>query len=158
MDCGKVAKILQQEIDGRLSQSDSEEVGKHLESCASCAAEADSLRRVGEILRRWSASRAEEESARLDTLWTRVRAEIEDKKEGIRPVSWIRKWYWIPASAVLAVLALLFYPSRVNRAPFNPNSFDVAVEELDSDVAMVALVDRGEDLPRVIWIMENDKT
>jgi hypothetical protein len=55
-------------------------------------------------------------------------------------------------------LALLFYPSRVNRAPFNPNSFDVAVEELDSDVAMVALVDRGEDLPRVIWIMENDKT
>jgi hypothetical protein len=45
----------------------------------------------------------------------------------------------------------------VSRAPFHPSSFEVAVEDLASDTATVALVDRGDDLPRVIWIIENDK-
>ncbi|MBP2678356.1 MAG: hypothetical protein H6Q82_1421, partial [Deltaproteobacteria bacterium] len=35
---------------------------------------------------------------------------------------------------------------------------DVAVEDVESDVATVALVDKGEDLPRVIWIIEDGKT
>lgn len=158
MDCGKVVKILQDEIDGRLPPSEAAEVRKHLESCGSCAAEEASFRRVGELVRLWSASRAGEKSLQLDALWIRVQAGIEEKRSRKDAPAWARKWLWLPAAAALAVLILLFYPSGVNRAPFHPSSFDVAVEELDSDTATVALVDRGEDLPRVIWIMENDKT
>jgi len=29
------------------------------------------------------------------------------------------------------------------------------VEDVESEVATVALVDKGEDLPRVIWIIED---
>ena len=59
---------------------------------------------------------------------------------------------------MVAVLTLLFYPLNGSRAPFHPKSFDVTVESLESDTATVALVDKGEDLPRVIWIIENGNT
>jgi hypothetical protein len=87
-----------------------------------------------------------------------VRAGIE---EGDRPkgtAAWARRWLWIPAAGALVVLALLLYPSIVSRAPYHPTSFEVAVEDLESDAATVALVDKGDDLPRVIWIIENDKS
>jgi hypothetical protein len=51
-----------------------------------------------------------------------------------------------------------FGPSVGTRAPFHPNSFDVTVESIESDTATVALVDKGEELPRVIWIIEHGKT
>jgi hypothetical protein len=56
------------------------------------------------------------------------------------------------------VAALLFYPAGTDRSPFHPSSFDVAVEDVESEVATVALVDKGEDLPRVIWIIEDART
>jgi hypothetical protein len=113
---------------------------------------------VGELLRLWAASRAAEKAPQLDALWTRVSAGIEERKRRNGPAAWARRWFWIPAAAALAVLALLFYPSNVSRAPYHPTSFDVAVEDLESDTATVALVDKGDDLPRVIWIIENDKS
>ena len=158
MDCVKVLKVLQEAIDGMLPPKESADVRAHLESCESCSAEASSYGRVGDLLRLWTAARSAEKAARLDVLWTRVHAGIEEKKSRGMGARWARKWFWLPAAAALAVLILLFYPSGVSRAPFHPRSFDVAVEELDSDTATVALVDRGEDLPRVIWIIENDKT
>lgn len=158
MDCGKAMKTLQDGLDGRLPPFAAVELRKHLESCGTCAAEDQALRRAGELLRLWSASRVLEKSPQLDLLWTRVQAGIEEKRDRRTAADWMRKWLWLPAAAALAVLILLFYPSGVNKAPFHPSSFDVAVEELDSDAATVALVDRGEDLPRVIWIIENDKT
>jgi hypothetical protein len=91
-------------------------------------------------------------------MWTRVRAGIEESRETRRRSAWIARWAWIPAVAALAVLALLFYPAGTDRSPFHPSSFDVAVENVESDVATVALVDKGEDLPRVIWIIEDAKT
>ncbi|MDA8121911.1 MAG: zf-HC2 domain-containing protein [Deltaproteobacteria bacterium] len=158
MECGKVLQVLQEEIDGRLPPSESAGVRGHLESCASCAAEAAAYRRVGVLLRAWTGAREAENAPRLDAMWTRVRAGIDERKERGRFASMARKWFWLPAAAALAGLALLFYSSGVSRPPFNPTSFDVAVENLESDTATVALVDRGEDLPRVIWIFENDKT
>ena len=64
----------------------------------------------------------------------------------------------LAAALALAVAALLIYPTGTERSPFNPRSFDVAVEDVESDAATVALVDKGEDLPRVIWIIEDGKT
>jgi anti-sigma factor RsiW len=150
--------MLQDEIDGQLSPLEGAEVRRHVESCGSCAAEADAYRRVGEMLRLWAASRGAESTHQLDALWTRVRAGIEERERGKEPGPRAWKWLLPPAVAVVAVLALLFSPSRVNRAPFHPSSFDVAVEELESDTATVALVDKGDDLPRVIWIIEHDQT
>jgi len=158
MECGKVLQVLQEEIDGRLPSSVAAEVRGHLESCASCAAEAAAYRRVGELLRAWTAAREAEKISQLGAMWTRVRAGIDKRKDRVRFASLARKWFWLPAAAALAGLALLFYSSGVSRSPFNPSSFDVAVEELESETATVALVDRGEELPRVIWIFENDKT
>lgn len=158
MECGKVLQVLQDEIDGRLPPSVAAGVRGHMESCASCAAEAAAYRRVGELLRVWTAALEAEKAPQLDAMWTRVRAEIDERKDRGRFASLARKWFWLPAAAALAGLALLFYSSDVSRGPFNPSSFDVAVEDLESDTATVALVDRGEDLPRVIWIFENDKT
>ncbi len=158
MECGKVLQVLQEEIDGRLPPSVAAGVRGHMESCASCAAEAAAYRRVGELLRAWTAALEAEKAPQLDAMWTRVRAGIDEWKDRGRFASLARKWFWLPTAAALAGLALLFYSSDVRRAPFNPSSFDVAVEDLESDTATVALVDRGEDLPRVIWIFENDKT
>ncbi|HEY7527912.1 MAG TPA: zf-HC2 domain-containing protein [Candidatus Deferrimicrobiaceae bacterium] len=158
MDCGKAGKVLQDEIDGRLPPAESAEVRRHVESCAACAAEADEYRRIGEMLRAWTAARAAEKEPQLDVLWPRVRAGIEEGKPGKSGALSIRKWLWLPVAAALAIGAIVFYPSAVNRAPFHPTSFKVTVEDLESDTATVALVDKGDDLPRVIWIIENDKT
>jgi anti-sigma factor RsiW len=158
MDCKTVIRMLQEEIDGRLPPSEAAEVRRHVDSCATCAAEADAFRKVGEMLRLLAASRAAEKAPQLDALWTRVSAGIEERKRRKGPAAWVSRWLWIPATAAVAVIALLFYPSNVSRAPYHPTSFDVAVEDLESDAATVAFVDKGDDLPRVIWIIENDKT
>ena len=110
------------------------------------------------MLRALTGIRAMEKAPALDAMWTRVRAGIEESRETRRRSSWIARWAWIPAAVALAVFALLFYPSGTDRAPFHPSSFDVAVEDVESDVATVALVDKGEDLPRVIWIIEDART
>jgi hypothetical protein len=88
-------------------------------------------------------------------MWTRVRAGIAEGRVARRRSPWVARWVWIPAAVAIALLALLFYPSRMDRSPFHPSSFDVAVEHVESDTATVALVDKGEDLPRVIWIIED---
>src|SRR5512145_116174 len=158
MDCRKALELMETMIDGRLPPRVSEEVKAHIDACPSCAAEERSLREVGALLRQWTSARAAERSAGIDAMWTRVAAGIEERR-GARRLSGIsRKWFWVPAAAALAVLALLFYSSDGTKSPFRPKSFDVAVEDLESDDATVALVDKGEDLPRVIWIIENGKT
>lgn len=158
MDCRTVIRMVHDEIDGRLPPSEAAAVRRHLDSCASCAAEAEAYRRTGEMLRIWIAARGADRAPQLAALWTGVRAGIEERRAATSPASRVRKWLWLPAAAALAVFALLFYPSDVRRAPFHPTSFEVAVEHLESDAATVALVDKGDDLPRVIWIIEDEET
>jgi uncharacterized membrane protein YdfJ with MMPL/SSD domain len=110
------------------------------------------------MLRALTGIRAREKAPALDAMWTRLGAGIVESREARRRSSWIARWAWIPAAVALAVLALLFYPAGTDRSPFHPSTFDVAVEDVESEVATVALVDKGEDLPRVIWIIENGKT
>lgn len=154
MDCTNARRILQDGLDGRLPPKESAALREHLSACGGCAAEEASLRRVGDLLRAWSALRVREREPQLDRLWTRVKAGIEERRD-----PWVlaaaRRWLWVPAAALLAVLALLFYPSDRRMAPFQPTNFTVSVETLESDAATVALVDRGEDLPRVIWVIED---
>jgi anti-sigma factor RsiW len=157
MECREARKKIQDLIDDRLPPGGAAEMRDHLKSCGPCAAEEAELAEIGELLRVWSAVRVGEKEPQLSAMWSRVRAGIEERK-----VPWyapfLRRWFLLPAAAALAVLAFLFYPFHGTRAPFHPKSFDVTVESLESDTATVALVDKGKDLPRVIWIIENGKT
>ncbi|MBI5420567.1 MAG: zf-HC2 domain-containing protein [Deltaproteobacteria bacterium] len=158
MDCKKVLQVLQDDIDGKLPPSEATELRGHLESCRTCAGEAEGYRRVGDLLRMWTAARVDEKRPQLESMWIRVQAGIEELRYRQGAAVWLRRWLWVTAAAALAVLILLFYPSDVSRSPFHPSSFEVSVEDLESDTATVALVDKGDDLPRVIWIIEDDKT
>ncbi|MGA6993265.1 MAG: zf-HC2 domain-containing protein [Candidatus Deferrimicrobiaceae bacterium] len=157
MDCTKTREMIQDHIDGRLPPDAAGAVRGHLGACLPCAAEEEELRRVGDMLRLWSAVQIGERERKLFPLWTRVRAGIEERRKP-ELARLLRRWFWVPAAAAVAVVALLFYPSDGTRAPFHPKSFDVTVESLESDTATVALVDKGKGLPRVIWIIENGKT
>jgi len=110
------------------------------------------------MLRALAELRAAEKAPALDAMWTRVRAGIEEGREPRSHSSWIARWAWVPAVVAATALAILFYPAGTDRTPFHPSTFDVAVEDVESEVATVALVDKGEDLPRVIWIIEDGKT
>ena len=155
MDCGTALGKIIAAADGLLPREAEAELTGHLAGCPACAAEDAAISATGPVLRALTGIRAMEKAPALDAMWTRVRAGIEENRETRGRSSWIARWAWIPAAVALAVSALLFYPAGTGRSPFHPSSFDVAVEDVDSDTATVALVDKGEDLPRVIWIIED---
>jgi anti-sigma factor RsiW len=157
MDCRAALMNIEAKADGLLPAEAGADLAGHLAGCPACAAEEAAISATGPALRALTGIRAMEKAPALDAMWTRVRAGIEESREARRRSSWIARWAWIPAVA-LAVLALLFYPAGTDRSPFHPSTFDVAVEDVESEVATVALVDKGEDLPRVIWIIEDAKT
>jgi len=158
MDCRAALEKIDRKADGLLPREAEAELSAHLDGCPACAAEDAAISATGDVLRALTGIRAREKSPALDAMWTRVRAGIGESREELRRPSWVARWAWIPAAVALAVLALLFYPAGTDRSPFHPSTFDVAVEDVESEVATVALVDKGEDLPRVIWIIEDAKT
>jgi anti-sigma factor RsiW len=156
MDCRTALGKIEAKADGVLPREEEAELAGHLAGCPACAAEDAAISATGHVLRALTGIRAMEKAPVLDAMWTRVRAGIEESREARRRPSWIARWAWIPAAVALAVVALLYYPAGTDRSPFHPSTFDVAVEDVESEVATVALVDKGEDLPRVIWIIEED--
>jgi anti-sigma factor RsiW len=146
---------IEAKADGLLPREAEAELAGHLAGCPACAAEDAAISAAGPALRALTGIRAMGKGPALDAMWTRVRAGIEESRAARRRPSWIARWVWVPAAVALAVLALLFYPAGTDRSPFHPSTFDVAVEDVESEVATVALVDKGEDLPRVIWIIED---
>ena len=158
MECNAARKMIEEKADGLLPREAQGELAAHLSACPACAAEDRAASAVGPLLKAFAEARAADAAPRLDAMWTRVRAGIEERREAPRHRAWILRWAWLPAAAALAVVALLLYPTGTDRQPFSPRSFDVAVEDVESDAATVALVDKGEDLPRVIWIIEDAKS
>jgi anti-sigma factor RsiW len=155
MDCRAALMNIGTKADGLLPREAEAELADHLAGCPACAAEDAAISATGPALRALTGIRAREKAPALDAMWTRVRAGIEESREVRRRSSRIGRWAWVPAVAALAVVAFLFYPAGTDRSPFHPSTFDVAVEDVESEVATVALVDKGEDLPRVIWIIED---
>ena len=158
MDCGIARKRIAERADGTLPPGAGDELDAHLSACPECAADHELTEDVGRHLRSRAAAHAAGAGPGLDAMWTRVRAGIAEGEPAPAPFRWW-KWVFVPATAAaLVVFALLFYPTGLDRSPFNPSSFDVSVEDVESDDATVALVDKGEDLPRVIWIIEDAKS
>jgi len=158
MDCGTALGKITAKADGLLPREEEASLAGHLAGCPACAAEDAAVSAAGPALRALTGIRAMGKAPALDAMWTRVSAGIEESRETRRRSSWIARWVWIPAGLALAVSAILFYPAGTDRSPFHPSTFDVAVEDVESEVATVALVDKGEDLPRVIWIIEDAET
>jgi len=158
MDCRTAHARIGEKADGILPRDAGEELSGHLSGCPSCAAEDAATSATGPLLRALVGIRAAEKAPALDAMWTRVRAGIEEGREAQRRPRWIARWVWLSAAVALAVFTFLFYPTGADRSPFHPRSFDVAVEDVESEAGTVALVDKGEDLPRVIWIIEDGKT
>jgi anti-sigma factor RsiW len=158
MDCRAALMNMEAKADGLLSREAESELAAHLAGCPACAAEDAATAATGAAVRALAGIRTREKAPALDAMWTRVRAGIEEGREGRRRASWIARWAWLPAAIALAVFAFLIYPAGTDRSPFHPSTFDVSVEDVESDGATVALVDKGEDLPRVIWIIEDAKT
>ncbi|MFA6148301.1 MAG: zf-HC2 domain-containing protein [bacterium] len=158
MDCKTALRNMEAKADGLLPREADAGLVDHLAGCPACAAEDAAISATGPALRALTGIRAMEKAQAIGSMRTRVRAGIEEIREARRRSSRIARWVWIPAAAALAVAALLFYPAGTDRSPFHPSTFDVSVEDVESEVATVALVDKGEDLPRVIWIIEDAKT
>lgn len=158
MDCRAALANIEKKADGLIPREVEAELAEHLSGCPACAAEDAAMSATGPMLRALAEMRAAEKAPALDAMWTRVRAGIEEGRESRRRTSWIARWAWVPAAVAVAALAILLYPEGTDRSPFHPSTFDVAVEDVESEVATVALVDKGEDLPRVIWIIEDGKT
>lgn len=156
MDCDKAKDLLLERYDDGLGAPSMASVREHLAGCPACRAEHESLVRVGELLRLRAKVAESAADAKLGAMWTRVRAGIDEERRvaAHHGPAWLR-WLWVPAvGGALAVLLLLFYPS-VSGKPFQPSHFDVAVEDLESESATVALIDKGADLPKVIWIIDD---
>jgi anti-sigma factor RsiW len=145
-------------IDGRLSSAEADAVREHVALCPHCADSAAAFRAAGDLLRAWSAETVRKGDPRLDAMWTRVRAGIAEKEAAKRNRLRWRHLFWVPAAAALAVFALLVYPSVVGRGPITPGDFRVAVERIDSETSTVALLDRGDEFPQVIWISDEDES
>ena len=158
MDCGTALGKITAKADGLLPREEEASLAGHLAGCPACAAEDAAVSAAGPALRALTGIRAMGKAPALDAMWTRVSAGIEESRGTRRRSSWIARWVWIPAALALSVSAILFYPAGTDRSPFHPSTFDVAVEDVESEVATVALVDKGEDLPRVIWIIEDAET
>jgi anti-sigma factor RsiW len=157
MDCETARKRIEEKADGLLPPAAGEGLDAHLASCAACAAERARAEAVGPLLRSLASAQAGAAGPQLDAMWTRVRAGIGERKAAAR-ASWVKEWFWLPAALALVVFAILLYPTGADRSPFNPRTFNVSFEDVESDTADVALVNKGDDLPRVIWIIEDAKS
>ena len=158
MDCGTAKTLIEKRADGLLPTGAEAELDAHLSSCRECAAEQSRVVAVGRLLGAHIDARTASAQSGLDMMWTRVRAGIEEGEPAGGVLS-RRGWAILPVGALaLIIFALLFYPAGPDRSPFNPQTFDVSVESVESDIAVVTQLDMGDDLPRVIWIIEDAKS
>jgi len=159
IDCKTARLFMDKQTDGALSPDAGAKLDAHLSLCQECAAWRSGSDAVGRLLRSHIDARAASARGGLDMMWTRVRAGIEEGKPS-GDVLIRRFWPAFCAGAAIALVALmlLLHPARPDRSPFNPRTFDVSVEEMESDIAVVTQLDMGEDLPRVIWIFEDAKS
>ncbi len=158
MDCEKARERIGKRVDGLLPPGPAAELDAHLAVCPACAAERERTEAVGRLLRAHAAAGVASAAAGLDAMWTRVRAGIAERKAAR---GFFRRWrgVWLSVSAVAALIVCFAVPFRStgpDRLPFDPRTFDASVEDIESDAAAVALLDRGEDLPKVIWVIEDD--
>jgi anti-sigma factor RsiW len=109
MDCTHCTEYLTAFLDGELSDADSRQVRFHLQSCASCTEELQSLREVGAFV----ASHNHELELRPES-WNLVRARIHEPTIAAPSRFWGFHWrqITIATAAVVAALSLGYMQHR----------------------------------------------
>ena len=103
MDCKQCAEELTAFLDGELDAADSEQVRSHLDACASCSDELQSLQETSDFV----TSHGRELEPR-DGSWNLVRARIMSENMLVPSRSWFTG-RWRVALATLAVCAALVF-------------------------------------------------
>jgi hypothetical protein len=161
IDCTTARMLMDKRADGMFSPDAESDLEAHISSCPECAAWRSGSEDLGRLLRSHINARTVSARSGLDMMWTRVRAGIEEGKQSLACSS--RRFMPIFSAGALAIVVFsLFlyhlYPAGPDRTPYNPRTFEVSVEEIESDIAVVTQLDMGDDLPRVIWIFEDAKS
>jgi len=155
MDCRRAKTLIEKRADGLLPPGAEAELDAHLSSCRECAVDQSCAIAMRQLLRSHIDIRTASAQSGLDVMLTRVRAGIEEKKT-VGGVFGRRIWATLPVGVLtIMLLAFLFYPAGPDRSPFNPKTFEVSVEDMESDTAVVTQLNMGEGLPQVIWITED---
>ncbi len=139
---------------GELPPEERENVESHVKACQECQGFLGDSERIGALLRRF----VEEEISGLpeEVVVGRVRAAVRESG-GRRRFSGLVKWLLPILVGAVALVAVLFYPSFETRKT-REFSYRVSVERVEAVNAAVVLVERGEDIPKVIWIIEREET
>lgn len=161
-DCSSISKLIDKYFDGETSQREQEVVEKHLKECPACL---ERLKFMGEV--KLALQRPVMEAAEGETfpwVWEKIEKEIRFKPRwslwesiqkglGITPL--IRKKIWIPATAVVTLLLLLFFP-----ALFKKNSSHLplpVVEYVESKTNNVMIYELENMKVTVIWLFEESE-
>ncbi|MGC8863850.1 MAG: zf-HC2 domain-containing protein [Armatimonadota bacterium] len=96
MNCSRFRRLIPKYLDGQLAEDDARRVRAHLDACIDCRAEADSARRILELLAEWPAV---EPRLGFGALQERL---VQRTRRSTQPVLPVPSW----AAAALAVLSI----------------------------------------------------
>lgn len=154
MNCREVRERFELVEMGGAGHGEAEEVRRHLASCRECSAYVEDVKRTGELLRQFVSE--EVEKVPENAVLSRVEASIrEEREKKIFPRFLTRL---APVIVGLLALAAVMFYSSIEEKPSRVASFDVTVESVEAVNATVVLVNKGEDSPKVIWIIEREET
>lgn len=156
MICSDIRNKIEPLIGGMLQPVEEGEVRKHLDTCEDCKNYVDETSRLGELLRQY----VRDEVDRLpgNVIVGRVEAVLRETAEERKSWFFGKLKYLIPAMVgAVALILILVYPSMVNRTGRPDLKFAATVESIEAENATVMLVDRGADVPKVIWIIEREE-
>jgi predicted anti-sigma-YlaC factor YlaD len=163
-DCEEIRKSLGAWLDRELGASDAADFERHLQSCASCAAEKSRLERIESSLKRMLESEASRVA--FEPFWAGVRRRIaEHRSWRARAADWARAAFvpprlaWAVPAMIILVLGILsleqFFPGW--RSGFGQTNL-AAVESIDGHGFNVALLREAKTKTTVIWLFENQES
>lgn len=127
MRCDRVIEELSAYLDGELNAAETAEVRAHLDGCAQCRADLDSLRQAAEGVK--ALPRATAPADLRDKVMTRLEAEPARERSHWR--HW-RTWWGAAAAVVIGLAIMLFYrPDSPSESPSVARTSETAAKKGD---------------------------
>ena len=142
MDCHKAKKLIPLYLDHELSETDYQQVKKHLQNCADCQSEARTIQKSWDLLGEINA--VEPDPNFMSRFWRSVDAQMPwyaKIYENVQAVLLQRRW--VPALAG-AVIFLLFSTIVTVQYLQKPQTAAVLAELDEAEMEMIANIDLAE--------------